>query len=109
MFKNIGYVLNVKDVLSDAHNTFMKSVAEHKESEQQQINEILSKDKAFNWSDEDNMDDDKEQGQEKIIKKHKYAPQRSSLGAITSKVIGLAVEQASVSGRNSTGSINTYK
>ena len=93
--------------MSDAHNTFMKSVAEHKESEQQQINEILSKDKAFNWSDEDNMDDH-EQGQEKVIKKHKYA-QRSSLGAITSKVIGLAVEQTTVSGRNSTGSINTYK
>jgi hypothetical protein len=25
VFKNIGYVLNVKDVISDAHNTFIKT------------------------------------------------------------------------------------
>lgn len=26
--KNMGYVLNVKDVISDAHNTFMKANAD---------------------------------------------------------------------------------
>ena len=46
------YVLNVKDVLSDAHNTFM-NVQAHQEEEDRQMDDILKRDKAFNWSDEE--------------------------------------------------------
>ena len=53
VIKNMGYVLNVKDVLSDAHNTFIKST-EAKDTEQElQLEDILRRDKAFNWSDEE--------------------------------------------------------
>lgn len=49
----MGYVLNVKDVLSDAHNTFIRST-EDKDSEQEmQLEDILKRDRAFNWSDDD--------------------------------------------------------
>ena len=54
----MGYVLNVKDVLSDAHNTFIKST-EAKDCEQEmQMEDILKSDKAFNWSDEEMGGDD---------------------------------------------------
>ena len=46
------YVLNVKDVLSDAHNTFM-NVQAHQDEEDRQLDDILKRDKAFNWSDEE--------------------------------------------------------
>ena len=53
MFKNMGYVLNVKDVINDAHNTFIRGV-DYKDSEQEmQLEDILKRDKAFNWSDEE--------------------------------------------------------
>lgn len=49
----MGYVLNVKDVLSDAHNTFIRST-EDKDSEQEmQLEDILKRDRTFNWSDDD--------------------------------------------------------
>lgn len=52
MLRTIGYVLNVKDVLSDAHNTFIKD--NNKDSEQETyMEDVLKKDKAFNWSDEE--------------------------------------------------------
>ena len=41
----------MKDVISDAHNTFMKDGSKDSENENQ-INNIM-KDHAFNWSDED--------------------------------------------------------
>ena len=52
VFKNIGRVLNVKDVLNDAHNTFIK--ASQRDSDQETQMEDMLKDKAFNWSDEEN-------------------------------------------------------
>ena len=51
VLKNIGNVLNVKDVISDAHNTFIKD-AERDSDQELQMEDIL-KDKAFNWSDEE--------------------------------------------------------
>jgi len=54
VLKAIGYVLNVKDVINDAHNTFIKDSS--KDSEQETIMEdVLKKDKAFNWSDEEEV------------------------------------------------------
>jgi hypothetical protein len=52
VIKNMSYVLNVKDVLSDAHSTFM-NVHQEEEEEQRQVDDILRRDKAFNWSDEE--------------------------------------------------------
>ena len=52
VFKNMTYVLNVKDVLSDAHNTFM-NIQAHQDEEDRQMDDILKRDKAFNWSDEE--------------------------------------------------------
>jgi hypothetical protein len=51
VLKTIGYVLNVKDVLNDAHNTFIKD--QNRDSEADTAMEDVLKDKAFNWSDED--------------------------------------------------------
>lgn len=52
MLKTIGYVLNVKDVINDAHNTFIKDSG--KDSEQETyMEDVMKKDKAFNWSDEE--------------------------------------------------------
>ena len=42
----------MKDVLSDAHNTFM-NVQAHQDEEDRQLDDILKRDKAFNWSDEE--------------------------------------------------------
>ena len=52
VIKNMTYVLNVKDVLSDAHNTFM-NVQAHQDEEDREMDDILKRDKAFNWSDEE--------------------------------------------------------
>jgi hypothetical protein len=54
MLRTIGYVLNVKDVLNDAHSTFIKDPNYWKNNEihESQMEDII-KDKAFNWSDED--------------------------------------------------------
>lgn len=52
MLKTIGYVLNVKDVINDAHNTFLRE-GRIDSSEENQMQDVLKKDKAFNWSDED--------------------------------------------------------
>lgn len=54
----MGYVLNMKDVLNDAHNTFIRGGAggffeKDDEEAERQINDILKKDKAFNWSSSD--------------------------------------------------------
>lgn len=49
----MGYVLNVKDVLSDAHNTFIKSSEAVTHEHEKQLDDIFKGDKAFNWSDED--------------------------------------------------------
>lgn len=54
VLKNIGNVLNVKDVLNDAHNTFIKNG--QKDSEQESQMEDILKDQAFNWSDEEVID-----------------------------------------------------
>jgi hypothetical protein len=51
MLKTIGYVLNVKDVISDAHNTFIKEYNKDINNDTQM--EDILKDKAFNWSDEE--------------------------------------------------------
>lgn len=51
MLKTIGYVLNVKDVISDAHNTFIKEYNRDLDNDTQ-MDDIL-KDRAFNWSDEE--------------------------------------------------------
>lgn len=53
MLKTIGNVLNVKDVISDAHNTFIKEYQRDKEVDTQM--EDMMKEKAFNWSDEEIM------------------------------------------------------
>jgi hypothetical protein len=50
MLKAIGYVLNVKDVLNDAHNTFIKDMSN--KNYDSNIEDMM-KDKAFNWSDEE--------------------------------------------------------
>jgi hypothetical protein len=55
VLKNIGYILNVKDVLNDAHNTFIRGAA-HKDTEQETQMEDVMKDTAFNWSDEETPD-----------------------------------------------------
>lgn len=54
MLRTIGYVLNVKDVLNDAHSTFIKdpNYWKNNEIQESQMEDII-KDKAFNWSDED--------------------------------------------------------
>ncbi|CDW91233.1 UNKNOWN [Stylonychia lemnae] len=100
VFKTIGYVLNVKDVISDAHNTFIKD--NNKDSEQETIMEDVLKDKAFNWTDEEETPNplDKSPGsgeevnnpyqissksmttQNKKIKKQKY--KQSQLGSSNS-------------------------
>lgn len=54
MLKTIGYVLNVKDVINDAHNTFIRDTNKM-DSEQETILEDVLKDKAFNWSDEEDQ------------------------------------------------------
>lgn len=51
--RNIGNVLNVKDVLSDAHNTFIK--ASSRDSDEETQMEDMLKDHAFNWSDEESI------------------------------------------------------
>ncbi len=53
MFKNMGYVLNVKDVINDAHNTFIRGVDYKDQEQEMQLEDILKRDKAFNWSDEE--------------------------------------------------------
>jgi|LauGreDrversion4_2_1035121.scaffolds.fasta_scaffold221620_3 hypothetical protein len=57
VIKNIGYVLNVKDVISDAHNTFMK--VDERDSEMQ-LEDIMKKSKPFAWSDEEEQEKPKE-------------------------------------------------
>lgn len=49
MFMNIGRVLNVKDVISDAHNTFIKGTDRDSENETQM--DILKSE--FAWSDDE--------------------------------------------------------
>jgi hypothetical protein len=49
----MGYVLNVKDVLSDAHNTFIKSSQEASSEQERQLDDIFKGDRAFNWSDDE--------------------------------------------------------
>lgn len=52
VIKNIGYVLNVKDVITDAHSTFMKG--DEKDTEQElQLEDIMKKNKPFTWSDDE--------------------------------------------------------
>lgn len=58
--KTIGYVLNVKDVINDAHNTFLREGRIDSSEESQIVEDVLSKDKAFNWSDEDEENYDEE-------------------------------------------------
>ena len=55
MLKTIGYVLNVKDVINDAHNTFLRE-GRIDSAEEHYMEDELKKDKAFNWSDEDMID-----------------------------------------------------
>lgn len=53
VIKNIGYVLNVKDVISDAHNTFMKADEKDSAESEMQLEDIMKRNKPFTWSDED--------------------------------------------------------
>ena len=56
VLKNMSYVLNVKDVISDAHNTFIGGVdaEDLREQEfQRELEDILKRDRAFNWSDDE--------------------------------------------------------
>jgi hypothetical protein len=53
VIKNIGYVLNVKDVISDAHNTFMKADERDSAESEMQLEDIMKRNKPFTWSDED--------------------------------------------------------
>lgn len=70
MLKTIGNVLNVKDVLNDAHNTFIK---EYKDKEADTQMENMMKEKAFNWSDEEMMQMETTKGTEYgKLKKPKY-------------------------------------
>ena len=75
MLKNIGNVLNVKDVIHDAHNTFMKNELKDQEQETQ-MKDVITKDTiAFNWSDEDYSSGGSHQlstDSAKVIKKQKY-------------------------------------
>ena len=44
----------MKDVLKDAHNTFLKdSTRRDSDDEETQLDDILCEDKAFNWSDDE--------------------------------------------------------
>lgn len=52
VLKTIGYVLNVKDVINDAHNTFIKDTGSNAEQDTY-MEDVLKRDKAFNWSDEE--------------------------------------------------------
>jgi len=71
MLKTIGYVLNVKDVISDAHNTFIKD--HNKDIDNDTQMDDMLKDKAFNWSDEEMASLEKTTTSEtSILKKHKY-------------------------------------
>ena len=47
MFQNIGHVISVNDVFTDAHNTFLT------DNEVQQTLECVEHDNAFNWNEED--------------------------------------------------------
>ena len=70
MIRAIGYVLNVKDVINDAHNTFIKDNSKDQDQDTQM--EDILRDKAFNWSDEDlaDIESKKRQGDAtKIMKK----------------------------------------
>jgi|LauGreDrversion4_2_1035121.scaffolds.fasta_scaffold204314_2 hypothetical protein len=49
-------VLNVKDVLSDAHNTFILS-SEAVTEQEMQLETMVKQDNAFNWSDDDILED----------------------------------------------------
>ena len=53
VIKNIGYVLNVKDVISDAHNTFMKADEKDSAESEMQLEDIMKRNRPFTWSDED--------------------------------------------------------
>jgi hypothetical protein len=57
VLKNMSYVLNVKDVISDAHNTFMRGVEEQDadgdEQYQRELEDMVKRDRAFNWSDDE--------------------------------------------------------
>jgi hypothetical protein len=96
--KTIGYVLNVKDVINDAHNTFIKDGG--RDSEQgTYMEDVMKKDKAFNWSDEDievnsqtdlksprsmnSNTPDKPPTHPKIIKKPKYKNQPAAAATTT--------------------------
>lgn len=71
MLKTIGNVLNVKDVINDAHNTFIK---EYKDKEADTQMEDMMKEKAFNWSDEEmlQMETTKGNPENAKLKKPKY-------------------------------------
>lgn len=43
----------MKDVINDAHNTFLREGRIDSSEENQIVEDVLKKDKAFNWSDED--------------------------------------------------------
>ena len=99
--KNMGYVLNVKDVLSDAHNTFIKST-EAKDCEQEmQMEDILKRDKAFNWSDEEIIDE--KSGD--TIKSHNDAEMHKTIKNRNSTPMKVSLKPQTVVGRSSLGAI----
>jgi hypothetical protein len=64
LFASIGHVLTVNDVFEDAHNTFIKDLRQDSEGgagdgqggsiyEETQMDLLMKTDKAFNWSDDD--------------------------------------------------------
>ena len=54
MFRTIGQVLNMKDVIHDANNTFIKHKLKDEEERNSQIQVVL-KDQAFNYSEDELM------------------------------------------------------
>ena len=61
LISSIGHVLTVNDVFEDAHNTFIKDLKVSQGGdegtndiyEETQMDLLMKRDKAFNWSDDD--------------------------------------------------------
>lgn len=54
MFRTIGYVLNMKDVIHDAHNTFIKDKTRDEEERNKEI-QVVMKEQAFSYSEDEAM------------------------------------------------------
>ena len=69
----IGKILFAKDVLDDAHRSFIKDFADDKESETQ-MDELLKEQRdAFSWSDEEMINEMDYKQKQKMHVKKKYS------------------------------------